>query len=182
MRQIQKVESQAKQDLKRHQEKYEGQFHSRKRDNDRKIDDLEEKMSRMADECDSNKRMNERLQRENTELKRQVDQFITKEDRTITQYEKIMDQLKSEIKDKERHCHTIETREAYARQEINSKLKDLQLKYDDIKENLGQKENELQFSKQHVDELKDKLQKSEVQVQAYTLGLGTQKVNEAIQA
>ena len=36
-----------------------------------------------------------------------------------------MDQLKSEIKDKERQCHTIETREAYARQEINSKLKEL---------------------------------------------------------
>lgn len=51
-----------------------------------------------------------------------------------------MDQLKSEIKDKERQCHTIETREAYARQEINTKLKDLQLKYDDIKEALGQKD------------------------------------------
>jgi FtsZ-binding cell division protein ZapB len=59
-------------------------MHSRKRESDRKVDDLEEKMSRVADECDSNKRMNERLQRENTELKRQVDQFITKEDRTIT--------------------------------------------------------------------------------------------------
>jgi hypothetical protein len=29
-----------------------------------------------------------------------------------------MDQLKSEIKDKERECHTIETREAYSKQEV----------------------------------------------------------------
>lgn len=35
-------------------------------------------MTRIADESDSNKRMNERLQRENTDLKRQVDQFISK--------------------------------------------------------------------------------------------------------
>lgn len=172
LRQIQKVESQSRQDLKRHQEKFESQLHSRKRESDRKVDDLEEKMTRIADECDSNKRMNERLQRENTELKRQVDQFITKEDRTITQYEKIMDQLKSEIKDKERQCHTIETREAYARQEINSKLKDLQLKNDDLKETVTAKDNEIVFSKQQIEELKDKLQKSEVQVQAYSLGLG----------
>lgn len=57
---------------------------------------------------------------------------MQKQDRMIMQYEKIMDQLKSEIKDKERQCHTIETREAYARQEISSKLKDLQLKYDEL--------------------------------------------------
>ena len=76
---------------------------------------MEEGMTRAADEADSHKRKNERLQRDNYELKKQVDQFIQKEDRNIQQYEKIMDQLKSEIKDKERQCHTIETRENYAR-------------------------------------------------------------------
>ena len=131
-------------------------------------------MLRLAEESDSNKRLNERIQRENHELKRQVDQFIQKEDRTITQYQKIMDQLKSEIKDKERHSHTIETREAYARQELNSRLKDLQLKYDDLKETLTEKDSELVFTKQQIDELKDKLQKTEVQVQAYSLGFGNQ--------
>ena len=58
-----------------------------------------------------------------------------------------MDQLKSEIKDKERQCHTIETREAYARQEINSKLKDLQLKYDETTETLMNKDNEIVYTK-----------------------------------
>jgi len=104
-------------------------------------------MTRLADDLDSNKRLNERIQRENGDLKRQVDQFIQKEDRTITQYERIMDQLKSEIKDKERQGHTVETREAYARQELNSKLKDLQLRFDDLKEDHGKRESELNFSK-----------------------------------
>jgi cell division protein FtsB len=90
-------------------------MHARKRDFDKKIEDFDERLSRVSDEADTHKRKNERLSRENNELKKQVETFIQKEDRTILQYEKIMDQLKSEIKDKERQCHTIETREAYAR-------------------------------------------------------------------
>lgn len=59
-------------------DKYENAAHNKKREHDRKVDEMEDKMTRIADESDSNKRMNERLQRENTDLKRQVDQFITK--------------------------------------------------------------------------------------------------------
>lgn len=40
---------------------------------------------------------------------------------------------------------------------------------------MGVRDNELTFSKQQIDELKDKLQKSEVQLQAYSLGLGAQE-------
>ena len=115
LRQVQKAESQSKEDIKRYLDKNESQAQSRKRDFEKKLEDMEERMTRAADEADSHKRKNERLQRDNYELKKQVDQFIQKEDRNIQQYEKIMDQLKSEIKDKERQCHTIETRENYAR-------------------------------------------------------------------
>ena len=38
-----------------------------------------------------------------------------------------MDQLKSEIKEKERMCHTIETREAYAKQELTQKIHQLEI-------------------------------------------------------
>ena len=100
-------------------------MHSRKRDFERKIEELEDRIGTLAEESDIHSRKNERLTRENQDLKRQVDTFLSKEDRTIAQYEKIMDQLKSEIKDKERHCHTIETTEAYARQETSQKYKDL---------------------------------------------------------
>jgi len=39
-----------------------------------------------------------------------------------------LDQLKAEVKDKERQCHTIETREAYARQELNQRIKELEFR------------------------------------------------------
>lgn len=100
-------------------------------------------MMTAQDETDAFKRKNEKLERDNYDLKRQLDTYISKEDRSIAQYEKIMDQLKSEIKDKERQCHTIETREAYARQELSQKNKELQMKIDDMKDALLNKENDL---------------------------------------
>lgn len=98
---------------------------------------------RSQDETDAYRRKNEKLDRESQDLKKQLDIYISKEDRTITQYEKIMDQLKSEIKDKERQCHTIETREAYARQELSQKSKELQMKVDELKDQLLHKKGEI---------------------------------------
>lgn len=40
-------------------------------------------MTSLSDEADSYRRKNERLERENIDLKKQVDSFINKEDRTI---------------------------------------------------------------------------------------------------
>ena len=57
-----------------------------------------------------------------------------------------MDQLKSEIKDKERHCHTIETTEAYARQETTQKYKDLINTHEELKDQMMKKESELKFT------------------------------------
>ena len=57
-------------------EKHEGQVQSRKRDYERKLEELEERLSRTADDADTHKRKNERLDRENYELKKQVDTFL----------------------------------------------------------------------------------------------------------
>ena len=75
-----------------------------------------------------------------------------------------MDQLKSEIKDKERQCHTIETREAYARQELTLKVKDLQQKHEDQKEANQMQEREMKQMRENLQGVKDKLQKTEVKV------------------
>ena len=75
-----------------------------------------------------------------------------------------MDQLKSEIKDKERQCHTIETREAYARQELTLKVKDLQQKHEDQNETNQMQEREMKQMRENLQGVKDKLQKTEVKV------------------
>lgn len=111
---------------------------------------------RSMDEADQFKRKNEKLDREAQDLKKQLDTYIQKEDRTITQYEKIMDQLKSEIKDKERQCHTIETREAYARQELSQKNKELQMKADDTKDQVLQLSGDLKQKDMVIDKMREK--------------------------
>jgi len=58
-------------------------MHSRKREFDKKQEEMEDKMYRTSDDVDNYKRTNEKLDRENFELKKQVDTFIAKEDRTI---------------------------------------------------------------------------------------------------
>jgi molecular chaperone GrpE (heat shock protein) len=47
--------------LKRQQEKYESMMHSRARDYERKIEELEDKLNRSQDECDDYKRKYERV-------------------------------------------------------------------------------------------------------------------------
>ena len=45
-------------------------MHSRKRDFERKIEELEDRSSNLAEESDTNNRKNEKLSRENQDLKR----------------------------------------------------------------------------------------------------------------
>ena len=68
-----------------------GQMQARKREYDNKLDEIEDKMYQTNDQIDNLKRQNEKLDRENYDIKKQVDTYISKEDRTIQQYEKIMD-------------------------------------------------------------------------------------------
>ena len=70
MRQIQKNESQYKQETKRVTDKFQSQLHSKKRDYDKKIEEMEDKMYQNSDHADSLRRDNERLERETFDLKK----------------------------------------------------------------------------------------------------------------
>lgn len=157
MKQIQKVESQAKQDVRRNMERFQSQMHTSKREADKKLEEIEDRLQRQCDDSDNSRRMMEKLQRENDDLKKQVDTFISKEDRTIAQYEKIMDQLKSEVKDKERHTHTVETREAYARQELHQKNNELQLKNEQMRDDIAEHKVALKKAEMQIEMLTNKL-------------------------
>jgi len=59
-----------------------------------------------------------------------LEEWQRKEDRLILQYDRLLENLRSEIKDKEREAHAIETRWAYSKQEVVKQLHELQLKLD----------------------------------------------------
>ena len=51
-------------------------------------------------------------------MKLSVEEKQRKEDRVILQYDKLLEQLRSEIKEKEREIHAQETKGAYSKQEV----------------------------------------------------------------
>lgn len=70
LRQVQKNESQTKQEVKRTNDKLTSQMHARKREADKKFEDLEDRMYRVQEDLDTYKRQNETFDRENFELKK----------------------------------------------------------------------------------------------------------------
>ena len=139
-RQIQRVESQAKADARKMDEKNQSQQHSKKRDFTLKLDEIEDQLAMKSDEADAQKRQAEQLLRENTDLKRQVDSFLSKENKQSDQFESIIDKLKAEVLEKERQCHQIESRETSARQEIHSRFQDIQSRFEEASIKLAQRE------------------------------------------
>lgn len=75
LRQIQKNETEKKQELQRLNQRYGGQMHSKKREFDQKLEDMEDRLSLAQDERDDYSRQVDKLSRENHDLKRQVDSY-----------------------------------------------------------------------------------------------------------
>ena len=66
-----------------------------------------------------------------------------------------MEQLRSELKEKERELHAQDTRAAYAKQEVVKSLQELQLKMDFQQERMNQKESEIMVLKNDADRMKE---------------------------
>mmetsp|Transcript_13153 Transcript_13153/g.22268 ORF Transcript_13153/g.22268 Transcript_13153/m.22268 type:complete len:102 (+) Transcript_13153:1439-1744(+) len=93
---------------------------------------MEDRMYRHSSEAETLRTQNERLVRESNDMRRQLDLLMQKEDKTMSQYEKIIDQLKAEVLEKERESHAIEAREAIAKSELNLKNKELKNKISEM--------------------------------------------------
>ena len=66
-------------------------MHARKRDYDRKIEELEDKLNRAQDEVDEYKRKCEKIEQLNWEMRKQLDDVAKKEERNTGQYERIIE-------------------------------------------------------------------------------------------
>ena len=86
------------------------------------LEDLEDKLAAAQDEADENRAKAERLDKLNQSQRQSLEENHRKEERLILQYDKLMEQLRAEIKEKERELHAQETRGAYAKQEVVKQL------------------------------------------------------------
>lgn len=120
----------------------------------RAIEDLEDKLNAAQNEADESRSKAERLDKLNQSQRQSLEENQRKEERLILQYDKLMDQLRNEIKEKERELHAQDTRGAYAKQEVVKQLQELQLKMDFQTEKLGQRDSEIMILKNDVDRAK----------------------------
>lgn len=58
-------------------------MHTRQRDFDRRLEDLEDKLNRCQDECDEYRRKYEKLEKINWEQRRQLDDYAKKEEKLV---------------------------------------------------------------------------------------------------
>ena len=69
------------------------------------IEDLQDKLNAALDESDEMRSKAERLEKLNHSQRQSLEEKQRKEDRLIMQYDKLLEQLRSEIKEKERELH-----------------------------------------------------------------------------
>ena len=71
----------------------------------RAIEDLEDKLNAAQNEADESRSKAERLDKLNQSPRQSLEENQRKEERLILQYDKLIDQLRNEIKEKEREQH-----------------------------------------------------------------------------
>ena len=82
------------------------------------IEDLEDKLNAALDEAEELRTKSEQLEKLNHCQRQSLEEKQRKEDRLLMQYDKLLEQLRAEIKEKERELHATDTRGAYAKQEV----------------------------------------------------------------
>lgn len=74
------------------------------------VEDLEDKLNSALDEAEEMRSKSEQLEKLNQSQRQSLEEKQRKEDRLIMQYDKLLEQLRAEIKEKERELHQQETR------------------------------------------------------------------------
>lgn len=119
------------------------------------IEDLEDKLNSALDEAEELRAKSDQLQKVNQTQKLSLEEKQRKEDRLILQYDKLLEQLRSEIKEKERELHAQETRGAYAKQEVIKQMQEIDLKLEFNQEKFHAKESDYLVLKSEFDKLKE---------------------------
>ena len=119
------------------------------------VEDLEDKLNSALDEAEEMRSKSEQLEKLNQSQRQSLEEKQRKEDRLIMQYDKLLEQLRAEIKEKERELHQQETRGQYAKQDVVKQLQEVQLKLEFNQEKLSTKESDCVILKSELDRLKE---------------------------
>ena len=110
VRQVRRSEADQKAAISKHQTTYESKLLTRQRDMNRKYEEMEERLNYAQDEAETNRMKSERIEQLNWEQRKSLEDRQKKEDRLIEQYERLLEKVRGELKDRERESHEAENR------------------------------------------------------------------------
>ena len=124
LRQIHKIEGEAKRDAQRLSDKHESALSTRVREFDRTTEEIEDRLQRSLDEGDELRRKSERAERQAWEVRQQLEQNGKSEERLREQYDRAIESLRNELREKERDLSNLEMRESFAKQDLTRDVKE----------------------------------------------------------
>ena len=126
VRQVHKLETDGRRELDKARERADTERLSRDRDHERAVEELEDRLNRQMDENEDLRRKLERVERAAWEHRQQAESLSKREERQAEQYERIVEGLRVDVREKEREVANIELRENFKKEELAREVKELQ--------------------------------------------------------
>ena len=130
MRIVHKAETEAKNETRKNAVRFENQLIGARRDADRRVEDLEDKLNQCQDENEELRNKQERMERQLASQLQQLASQQRMQDSLSQQYQKLMEGLKQDCRDAQRSSEMSEMRLLQQRQELNQKTHEAELKCD----------------------------------------------------
>ena len=125
VRQLQKVESEARRDIQRVKERAEAERVNKEREWQRTSEEIEERMQRALDENEDMRRKVDRAAKEGWERARAQEEAAKREERQREQYERIVEGLRADVREKDREIANVELRENFKKEEMAREVREL---------------------------------------------------------
>jgi len=93
------------------------------REYERSLEELEERYSRVQDENEDLRRKMSTLERSLQELKQHAGDHDKREQRQVEQYERVIEGLRADLREKDRELSNVELRETFAKQDLAQTLR-----------------------------------------------------------
>ncbi len=90
---------------------------------ERAIEELEERYVRAQDENEDLRRKAQNLDRSLSELRQHAGDHDKREQRQVEQYERVIEGLRADLREKERELSNVELRETFAKQDLAQSLR-----------------------------------------------------------
>lgn len=90
---------------------------------ERAIEELEERYVRSQDENEDLRRKAQNLDRSLSELRQHAGDHDKREQRQVEQYERVIEGLRADLREKERELSNVELRETFAKQDLAQSLR-----------------------------------------------------------